>query len=69
MTRLIAFLFVQVKRRLDYQVEVTKIDARIKQRFMVSWVIDQVNQSIPQISEKENLKQCIANLNALAAKA
>lgn len=58
----------QLKRQLDYQVEVTKIDQRIKQQFMVKWVLNRVNESIGQASEKENLKQCIANLNALAAR-
>lgn len=60
---------LQVKRRLDYQVEVAKIDSRIKGQFMVNWVNEKVKESISKMSEKDNLKQCIANLNTLAAKA
>ncbi|XKL67330.1 hypothetical protein PGB90_002821 [Kerria lacca] len=62
-------LYQQVKRRLDYQVEVAKIDSRIKGQFMVNWVNEKVKESISKMSEKDNLKQCIANLNTLAAKA
>lgn len=59
----------QVKKRLDYQVEVSKIDARVKQQFMVDYVINKVKEAIAAQSEKETLRKCIADLNLLAAKA
>lgn len=61
-------IYNQVKRRLDYQVEIGKIDSRIKQEFMVNWVIDEVQKSLKKTSEADTLKQCLSDLNVLAAK-
>lgn len=62
-------IYTKVKRQLDYLVEIGKIDARVKQKFMVNWVIDQVRESVLKTSEKDTLKQCITDLNSLAARA
>lgn len=62
-------LYNQVKKRLDYQVEVGKIESRVRQQFMVEWVVRSVQDAIAAQPEKETLKKCIADLNSLAAKA
>lgn len=62
-------LYNQVKRKLDYQVEVGKIEARVKQQYMVEWIVKSVQDAIASQPEKETLKKCIADLNLLAAKA
>lgn len=54
---------------MDYQVEVAKIDARIKRQYMVEWTINKVKQAITPEHEKEALKKCIADLDILAARA
>ncbi|XP_065202414.1 ATP synthase subunit b, mitochondrial-like [Planococcus citri] len=62
-------LYQQVKKRLDYQVEVGKIESRVRQQFMVEWVVRSVQDAIAAQPEKETLKKCISDLNLLAAKA
>ena len=54
---------------MDYQVEVGKIESRVRQQFMVEWVVKNVQAAIASQPEKETLKKCIADLNLLAAKA
>ncbi len=36
----------QVKRRLDYQVELNNVMRRVEQRHMVDWIIGNVKKSI-----------------------
>lgn len=57
-----------VKRRLDYQVEVTNILERVQRRFMLEWVLNKVKEAITPEKEKEALKKCISDLQLLAAK-
>lgn len=65
----LANVYAEVKRRLDYQVEVQHVERRIKQKHLVDWVRNKVLSSITPDQEKENLNRCIADLSALATKA
>ncbi|KAK9702689.1 Mitochondrial ATP synthase B chain precursor [Popillia japonica] len=56
----------EVKKRLDYQVEIINIENRINQRNLVDWVVTKVRSSITPDQEKQNIDKCIADLGALA---
>ena len=59
----------QVKRRLDYQVDTQNVAQGFQQKHLVNWVVDQVKSSITPQQEKDAIKQCLAELKTLAAKA
>lgn len=61
-------LYSEVKRRLDYQVEVANVKRRVEQRHLVSTVVDNVMKSITPDLEKELLNKCINDLNVLSAR-
>ena len=60
---------VQVKKRLDYQVEVNNILRGIpmEQKHMVDWIISSVKKSITPAQEEAALKKCLVDLKALAS--
>lgn len=62
----LANVFSEVKRRLDYQVEIQLVDRRIKQKHLVNWVQSKVLASITPDQDKETLNRCIADLGSLA---
>lgn len=64
----LAEVFNEVKRRLDYQVEIQLVERRVKQKHLVNWVSNKVLSSITPDQDKETLSKCIADLGALSAK-
>lgn len=62
----LANVYSEVKRRLDYQVEIQLVDRRIKQQHLVKWVREKVLASITPDQDKETLSKCIADLSSLA---
>lgn len=62
----LANVFSEVKRRLDYQVEVQHVERRIKQKHLVNWVKSKVLASITTDQDKETINRCILDLGALA---
>ncbi|GBP11598.1 ATP synthase subunit b, mitochondrial [Eumeta japonica] len=60
--------YLEVKRRLDYQLEKAVIERRIAQKNLVNWVVTNVTAAITPDQEKQTLDRCIADLSALAAR-
>lgn len=56
----------EVKKRLDYQVDLQNLEKSIEEEHIASWVENQVIGSITAKHETDAIAQCIKDLNALA---
>merc|ERR1712168_817538 len=56
----------EVKKRLDYQLDLQSLEQSIEERHMAAWVESEVVKSITEEQEEEALLQCIRDLNGLA---
>merc|ERR1712165_172175 len=59
----------QVKKRLDYQMEIENAKRRYEQTHMVNWIINNAVKGITPQQEKDSITKCIADLKALSMKA
>jgi len=64
----LAEVHAQVKKRLDYQMEIEAAKRRYEQTHMVNWIIGNAIKGITPQQEKDSITKCIADLKALAAK-
>ncbi|XP_034836156.1 ATP synthase subunit b, mitochondrial [Maniola hyperantus] len=60
--------YLEVKRRLDYQLEKSALERRIAQKNMVDWIVTSVTKAITPDQEKQAMDRCIADLAALAVR-
>ncbi|XP_064627905.1 ATP synthase subunit b, mitochondrial-like [Lineus longissimus] len=56
----------EVKKRLDYQVDVQNTKRSFEQTHMVNWIVDNVIKGIDAKQEKDALSKCIADLKVLS---
>ncbi|XP_003745605.1 ATP synthase subunit b, mitochondrial [Galendromus occidentalis] len=62
-------VFQEVKKKLDYHLEVVNIERRLQQQHMVDWIVSNVLKSLSPQQEKEAFNQCIVDLKSLASRA
>lgn len=56
----------EVKKRLDYQLDLERLENSIEEQHMAAWIEKEVVNSISEGQEQDALLQCIHDLNQLA---
>ena len=64
----LAHIYKEVKRRLDYQVQIQTIERKLAQKHMVEWIVENVRKAITPEQEKAVLSRCISDLQGLVNK-
>lgn len=59
-------VYDEVKKRLDYQLDMQTTKRTFEQKHMVNWIVDNVKKNITAKQEKESISKCIADLKGLA---
>nr|XP_033774524.1 ATP synthase F(0) complex subunit B1, mitochondrial [Geotrypetes seraphini] len=59
-------VYHEVKKRLDYQIDLQHLKRRMEQDHMINWVEKSVVRSITPQQEKESIAKCISDLKMLA---
>ena len=58
----------EVRNRLEYMLAKQVAERQFQQQHMVNWIINNVAKSIGAQQEKDVLKKCLSDLEALSAK-
>ena len=61
----LAHVYSEVKKRLDYQVQLLDVERRLSQKHMVQWIVENVKKAFTPEQEKAVPLQCISDLQAL----
>jgi len=62
-------VYQDVKKRLNYQLDMQNCKRSFEQAHMVNWVVDSVVKNITPQQEKDSISKCLADLKALSATA
>jgi len=57
----------EIKKRLDYQVEMQNVQRSIEEKHIAAWVEKEVLKSIAEQREEDTFQACLNDLEALAA--
>ncbi|XP_041353873.1 ATP synthase subunit b, mitochondrial-like [Gigantopelta aegis] len=60
-------VYTDVKKRLDYQLELQSVKRSFEQDHMVRWIVNNVIKGITPQQEKESISKCIGNLKQMAS--
>ncbi|XP_023238976.1 ATP synthase subunit b, mitochondrial-like [Centruroides sculpturatus] len=62
-------VYEEIKKRLDYQLDMQNVSRQFEQKHMVNWIVNSVIKSITPEQEKEALQKCLSDIKVLATRA
>ncbi|XP_058805136.1 ATP synthase subunit b, mitochondrial [Phymastichus coffea] len=65
----LAHVYHEIKRRLDYQMQVQNVERNLSQKHMVQWIVQNVRKAFTPEQEKIVLTRCINDLQNLVKQA